>query len=268
MKATNEDIQIFGKLVNVSTEGVVADASQIWSEKNKASIEDVVKNIDNKIQEFKHDPEFNKATFHGDVVFEGDATVEGNQTVRGNQDVNGNQEVRGTLDAYEKITAHALPVGIQVDHKITCNDLSVAGTFSAFKLDTNNLTVHNTIKSEGDLRVDGNTIVNNFTINGSVSDATKQTLLPNGTEGQVLVYKNGKWVAGDLGTLIKNNSDITNYIQNMINKSIQQTVNSQEMDNRIEQVVNKYWVKNGETLTTAEGVNNVNAKHFYKDSTE
>jgi cytoskeletal protein CcmA (bactofilin family) len=27
MNATNEDIQIYGKLVNVSTEGVVADAS-------------------------------------------------------------------------------------------------------------------------------------------------------------------------------------------------------------------------------------------------
>ena len=31
MNATNEDIQIYGKLVNISTEGVVADASQIWS---------------------------------------------------------------------------------------------------------------------------------------------------------------------------------------------------------------------------------------------
>ena len=71
MNTTNEDIQIYGKLVNVSTEGVVADASQIWSEKNKSSIEDVVKNIDNKVEDFKNHPEFDKAIFHGDTVFEG-----------------------------------------------------------------------------------------------------------------------------------------------------------------------------------------------------
>ena len=90
MNATNEDIQIYGKLVNISTEGIVADASQIWSEKNKASIEDVVKNINNKVEDFKSNPEFNRATFHGDTVFEGSTTVEGDQTVRGNHDVNGN----------------------------------------------------------------------------------------------------------------------------------------------------------------------------------
>ena len=32
MNATNEDIQIYGKLVNVSTEGVVADALQIYDD--------------------------------------------------------------------------------------------------------------------------------------------------------------------------------------------------------------------------------------------
>ena len=168
MNATNEDIQIYGKLVNISTEGIVADASQIWSEKNKASIEDVVKNINNKVEDFKSNPEFDKAIFHGDTVFEGNTTVEGDQTVRGNQDVNGNQEVRGTLDAYDKLTAHGNPVSIQADHKITCNDLDVMGVFKALQLDCNTLTVHKLLKSEGDLRVDGNTTVNNITINGKI----------------------------------------------------------------------------------------------------
>lgn len=195
MNATNEDIQIYGKLVNVSTEGVVADASQIWSEKNKASIEDVVKNVDNKIKEFKNNPEFDKAKFHGDAVFEGNTTVEGDQIIHGNQDVNGNHEINGTLDVREKLTAHGLPISIQADHKITCNDLQVTGVFQAFKLDTNTLTVHNTIKSEGDLRVDGNTTVNTLTINGSVNGAGAQSFLPKGEEGNILVYKNGKWVA-------------------------------------------------------------------------
>ena len=103
MNATNEDIQIYGKLVNVSTEGVVADASQIWSEKNKSSIEDVVKAIDNKIEDFKNNPEFDKATFHGDVKIEGNAAIEGNQSIHGNQNINGNQEVHGTLDAYDRL---------------------------------------------------------------------------------------------------------------------------------------------------------------------
>lgn len=264
MNATNEDIQIYGKLVNVSTEGVVADASQIWSEKNKSSIEDVVKAIDNKIEDFKNNPEFDKATFHGNVKIEGNAAIEGNQSVHGNQNINGNQEVHGTLDVYDKIIAHSNPVSIQADHKITCNDLDVMGVFKALQLDCNTITVHNLIKSEGDLRVDGNTTVNNITINGKINGVGVQTFLPEGREGNILVYTNGRWVAGDLSATIKQNADVTNYIDNRINQLIQQFIGGNDIENKIEQVLNRYWVKNGSTLTPATGISNVNAQHFFK----
>ena len=32
-KVTNEDIKVFGRVVSVSTEGIVADAEQIWDSK-------------------------------------------------------------------------------------------------------------------------------------------------------------------------------------------------------------------------------------------
>ncbi len=266
MNATNEDIEIYGKLVNVSTEGVVADASQIWSEKNKANLEEVVKNIDNKVEGFKANPEFDKAIFHGNTVFEGNTTVEGSQEVQGSQQVNGNQEVRGTLDVYDKLTAHGNPIGIEVDHKLVCNDLDVMGVFKALQLDCNTLTVHNLIKNEGDLRVDGNTTLNNVTINGNVDGLTLETLLPDGKEGDVLVFTNGKWSASDLSTLIKQNQDVNNYIDARINQLINQAVGGDDIENKIEQVLNRYWVKSGSTLTPATGISNVNAEHFFKIS--
>lgn len=266
MITTNEDIQIYGKLVNVSTEGVVADASQIWSEKNKASIEDVVKDINNKVEDFKSNPEFDKAKFHGDTVFEGNTTIEGSQEVQGNQEVNGNSVVRGTLDVYDKLTAHGNPISIAADHKLVCNDLEVMGVFKALQLDCNTLTVHNLIKSEGALRVDGDTTVNNITINGKISGIGAQEFLPNGTEGDVLVYQNGKWAAGDISTIIKQNQDVNNYIDSRINQLIKQSIGGDDIDNKIEQVLNRYWVKNGSTLTPATGISNVNAQHFFKIS--
>lgn len=266
MSTTNEDIQIYGKLVNVSTEGVVADASQIWSDKNKASVEDVIVSIDNKVEDFKSNPEFNKAVFRGDVTFEGDVTTDGTFTSRGNTDINGNAEVRGTLDVYDKIIAHGNPIGISVDHKLVCNDLDVMGVFKALNLDCNTLTVHNLIKSEGDLRVDGNTTVNNITINGKVNGSGVNAFLPDGKEGDVLYYKNGQWVAGDLSTLIKSNQDVTNYIDNRVNQYITNAIGGEDIDNKIEQVLNRYWVKDGSTLRPATGISNVNAEHFFKIS--
>lgn len=260
MNATNEDIQIYGKLVNVSTEGIVADASQIWSEKNKATMEDVVKSIDNKVEDFKNNPEFDSALFHGNVTFEGNTTTEGSQTVQSNQTVN------GTSDVYGLLTAHGNPIGLQVDHKLVCNDLDVMGVFKALQLDCNTLTVHKLIKSEGDLRVDGDTTVNNITINGKVDGLGAESFLPNGTEGDILVYTNGKWTAEDLSTIIKSNQDVNNYIDNRINQLIKQAIGGDDIDNKIEQVLNRYWVKNGTTLTPATGISNVNAQHFFKIS--
>ena len=312
MNATNEDIQIYGKLVNVSTEGVVADASQIWSEKNKSSIEDVVKAIDNKIEDFKNNPEFDKATFHGNVKIEGNAAIEGNQSVHGNQNINGNQEVRGTLDVYDKIIAHSNPVSIQADHKITCNDLDVMGVFKALQLDCNTITVHNLIKSEGDLRVDGDTILNNVVINGeariphattkmygsvklaqNANDADVQdvvtvgiledyasTVLPQAAEGQILVYKGGKWKAGNIDTLVNNDTNIANYINSIVQQKINQTVDlsgyytKSEVDNLLNDLRSNIggdidqsclWETSGSTLRPKNN-KTVSASHFYKES--
>lgn len=49
MNNTNEDIQIYGKLVNVSTEGIVADAASIWCERYKKTVENVIKDVNDKL---------------------------------------------------------------------------------------------------------------------------------------------------------------------------------------------------------------------------
>ena len=279
MNTTNEDIQIYGKLVNVSTEGVVADASQIWSEKNKSSIEDVVKNIDNKIEDFKNHPEFDKAIFHGNTVFEGNTTVEGDQIIRGNHNVNGNQEVRGTLDVYDKLTAHGAPVSIQADNKITCNDLDVMGVFRALQLDCNTLTVHNLIKSEGNIEIDGDTIVNNITVNGRIEGLGTQSFLPDAREGNILVYTNGKWIAGNIDSIIRNDSNISNYINNLVSQSISQSFDAskyytkEEIDRKLNDLKQNIggdisqsclWEVGSNGRLTPKGNKSVEADHFYK----
>ncbi len=45
MNNTNEDIQIYGKLVNVSTEGIVADATSVWSERYNKNVEKVIEEV-------------------------------------------------------------------------------------------------------------------------------------------------------------------------------------------------------------------------------
>ena len=42
MNNTNEDIKIYGKLVNVSTEGIVADTTSIWSDMHQKNVEEVI----------------------------------------------------------------------------------------------------------------------------------------------------------------------------------------------------------------------------------
>ena len=256
MNNANEDVQIYGKLVNVSTEGIVTDATSVWSEKYKKTVEEVIKDVNDKIDDFRANPEFDKATFHGNVLFEGNITVEGNTTTNGNSTVNGNHVINGMLDVYNKITAHGNPIGLEVDHKIVCNDLDVNGIFKALQLDCNTLTVHNLIKSEGEFRVDGDTILNNVVINGeariphattkmygsvklaeNANDADVQdvvtvgiledyasTVLPQASEGQILVYKGGKWKAGNIDTLVNNDTNIANYINSIVQQKINQTV--------------------------------------------
>ena len=58
MNNTNEDIQIYGKLVSASTEGIVTDATSVWSDRYNKNVEDSieeVKNIvDDSIEEVKN----------------------------------------------------------------------------------------------------------------------------------------------------------------------------------------------------------------------
>lgn len=236
MNNTNEDVQIYGKLVNVSTEGIVTDATSVWSERYSKNVEDAIKDVNDKIDDFRATPQFDKATFHGDVSFEGNTTVEGSTTTNGDNTINGNQVTNGMLDVYNKITAHGNPVGLEVDHRIVCNDIDVNGVFRALQLDCNTLAAHNSIDNEGDLRVGGNTVLNNVTINGTLDaqhastqkfgtvklaeniqdpDGTdvatigiiqdlSRNFLPNGEEGQILVFSGGKWVADDALQQISN----------------------------------------------------------------
>lgn len=309
MNYTNEDVQIYGKLVNVSTEGIVTDATSVWSEKYKKTVEDVIKDINNKVDDFRANPEFDKATFHGNVLFEGNTTVEGNTTTNGDNTVNGNQVVNGMLDVYDKITAHGNPVGLEVDHRIICNDLDVNGVFRALQLDCNTLTVHNLIKNEGDLRVDGDTILNNVTINGTLdaqhastqkfgmvrlaenmqdADGTdvatigilqdlSRSFLPNGEEGQVLVFKNGKWVADD--ALQQINNEVNQTISNLntevnnLKADLTEQFNTLKTDltnqfNTLKQELlgSQYWEVNSSDEVVPKNDRSVRARHFYKNA--
>lgn len=309
MNNTNEDVQIYGKLVNVSTEGIVTDATSVWSEKYKKTVEDVIKDVNDKVDDFRANPEFDKATFHGDVLFEGNTTVEGNTTTKGDSTVDGNQVINGMLDVYNKITAHGNPVGLEVDHRIICNDLDVNGVFKALQLDCNTLTVHNLIKNEGDLRVDGDTILNNVTVNGTLdaqhastqkfgmvrlaedmqdADGTdvatigilqdlSRSFLPNGEEGQVLVFKNGKWVADD--ALQQINNEVNQTISNLktevnnLKADLTEQFNTLKTDltnqfNTLKQELlgSQYWEVNSSDEVVPKNDRSVRARHFYKNA--
>ena len=309
MNNTNEDVQIYGKLVNVSTEGIVTDATSVWSEKYKKTVEDVIKDVNDKVDDFRANPEFDKATFHGDVLFEGNTTAEGNTTTKGDSTVNGNQVINGMLDVYNKITAHGNPVGLEVDHRIICNDLDVNGVFRALQLDCNTLTVHNLIKNEGDLRVDGDTILNNVTVNGTLdaqhastqkfgmvrlaedmqdADGTdvatigilqdlSRSFLPNGEEGQVLVFKNGKWVADD--ALQQINNEVNQTISNLktevnnLKTDLTEQFNTLKTDltnqfNTLKQELlgSQYQEVNSSDEVVPKNNRSVRARHFYKNA--
>ena len=216
------------------------------------------------------------------------------------------------LDVYNKITAHGNPVGLEVDHRIICNDLDVNGVFKALQLDCNTLIVHNLIKSEGEFRVDGDTILNNVVINGEarIPHATTKTygsvklaenandadvqdvvtvgiledyassVLPQAAEGQILVYKGGKWQAGNIDTLVNNDTNIANYINSIVQQKINQTVDlsgyytKSEVDGLLNDLKNNIggdiassclWETSGSTLRPKNN-KTVSASHFYKES--
>lgn len=303
MEAKKEDIRIYGKLVNVTTENVVADAEQIWDSNFQTDQASVNQSIRTDFNAFKKHPEFENASFIGDVTFKGDVTANKGLTVNGESNF------------YDTINAHGNPNSIVADHKITTNDLEVMGTFKALNLDVNNLTVHNELKVEigGSFRVDGDTILNNVIINGesrsphattqkygivrlaeSATDADSDdvvtvgiledyasAILPDANEGQVLIYTNGKWQAGDVDTLINNNESISNYIKNLIQQNISQSVDlsnyytKAEIDSKLNDLGSNIggsissaclWEVNSNGRVTPKDGKSVEAVHFYKNA--
>lgn len=56
MEAKKEDIKIYGRLVNVSTEGVAVDSEQVWDSNYSKSQTDVNKEIKEGLENFKNNP--------------------------------------------------------------------------------------------------------------------------------------------------------------------------------------------------------------------
>ena len=158
MEAKKEDIKIYGKLVNVTTENVVADAEQIWDSYYRKNQTAVNRSMRDDFTKFAKNPTFESAVFTGDSTFQGNMAVEKSLSVKGSSKFQDQATFNGT------IRAHGTPNGLVVDHKIITNDIEVMGTFQALNIDTNNLVVHNLLKVEngGSFRVDGDTILNNL----------------------------------------------------------------------------------------------------------
>lgn len=57
MNNTNEDIQVYGKLVSASTEGIVTDATSVWSDKYKKNVEDSIEEVKNIVDDREHNPQ-------------------------------------------------------------------------------------------------------------------------------------------------------------------------------------------------------------------
>lgn len=380
MEAKKEDIKIYGKLVNVTTENVVADAEQIWDSYYRKNQTAVNRSMRDDFTKFAKNPTFESAVFTGDSTFQGNMAVEKSLSVKGSSTFQDQATFNGT------IRAHGTPNGLVVDHKIITNDIEVMGTFQALNIDTNNLVVHNLLKVEngGSFRVDGDTILNNLSVSGTldVPNATTakygsvrlatspsgqastdvltvglvknmlQYVLPTSSENNILIYSNGKWVTSAIDQVINSNATInehiksitknTSYTKNEVytkgdvyNKSevdskissnmntvytkqevytksqtysksevtqllqdlkesilreykdscLWQTsgtefiipkdskkinvkavyVNSSNIEDKIQQSTDQYWEKSGDTLTPITGINNVNAKHFFKN---
>ena len=172
------------------------------------------------------------------------------------------------------------------------------GTFKALNLDTNNLTVHGLLKveNEGELRIDGDSVFNNVTINGnfnaphattqkfgivrlaesmddvdgtdvvtvSILKTLSENILPEGNEGDILVFKNGKWVAGDALQQINNNVNqtITNLTEEVNN--LKQDLTNQFNQLKQELLNSQYWELNSNNEVTPKESRSVKANHFYK----
>ena len=227
MEAKKEDIKIYGKLVNVTTENVVADAEQIWDSYYRKNQTAVNRSMRDDFTKFAKNPTFESAVFTGDSTFQGDMAVEKSLSVKGSSKFQDQATFNGT------IRAHGTPNGLVVDHKI----------------DTNNLVVHNLLKVEngGSFRVDGDTILNNLSVSGTldVPNATTgkygsvrlaaspsgqastdvltvglvkdmlQYVLPASSENNILIYSNGKWITSAIDQVINSNTTINEHIKSV-----------------------------------------------------
>lgn len=243
MEAKKEDIKIYGKLVNVTTENVVADAEQIWDSYYKKNQTAVNRSMRDDFTKFAKNPTFESAVFTGDSTFQGNMAVEKSLSVKGSSKFQDQATFNGT------IRAHGTPNGLVVDHKIITNDIEVMGTFQALNIDTNNLVVHNLLKVEngGSFRVDGDTILNNLSVSGTldVPNATTakygsvrlatspsgqastdvltvglvknmlQYILPASSENNILIYSNGKWITSAIDQVINSNTTINEHIKSI-----------------------------------------------------
>ena len=277
MEAKKEDIKIYGKLVNVTTENVVADAQQIWDSNFEENQQNINKSIRNDFNSFKKNPQFENATFTGNSTFGGDVKVNENFSVDGESNFNG------------VIKAHGLPNSIIADHKITTNDLEVMGTFTALNLDVNNLTVngdarlpHATTQKYGIVRLAENADDpdSEDVVTVSMLEDYASVVLPDATEGQVLIYTNGKWQGGDIDTIINNNENVSNYIKNLIQQNISQSIDlsnyytKSEIDSKLHDLKENIggdistsclWEVNSNGRLTPKNEKDVEAAHFYKN---
>lgn len=280
MEAKKEDIKIYGKLVNVTTENVVADAEQIWDSYYKKDQTSVNRSMRDDFTKFAKNPTFESAVFTGDSTFQGNMSVDKSLSVKGSSTFQDQATFNGT------IRAHGTPNGLVVDHKIITNDIEVMGTFQALNIDTNNLVVHNLLKVEngGLFRVDGDTVLNNLSVSGNldVPNATTtkygsvrlatspsgqastdvitvslvksllQYVLPTSSENNILIYSNGKWITSAVDQVINGNESINNHIKSITtNTSYTKSevyakgdvYNKSEIDDKLSQINNNTYTK-------------------------
>lgn len=240
MEAKKEDIKIYGKLVNVTTENVVADAQQIWDSNFEENQQNINKSIRNDFNSFKKNPQFENATFTGNSIFGGDVKVNENFSVDGDTILN-NVIING--DA-------------RLPHATTQKYGIVRLAENADDPDSEDV------------------------VTVSMLEDYASVVLPDATEGQILIYTNGKWQGGDIDTIINNNENVSNYIKNLVQQNISQSVDlsnyytKSEIDSKLHDLKENIggdistsclWEVNNNGRLTPKNEKDVEAAHFYKN---
>lgn len=214
MEAKKEDIKIYGKLVNVTTENVVADAEQIWDSYYRKNQTAVNRSMRDDFTKFAKNPTFESAVFTGDSTFQGNLKVENGGLFRVDGDtILNNLSVSGTLDIPNATTAKYGSVRL--------------ATSPSGQASTDVLTV------------------------GLVKNML-QYVLPASSENNILIYSNGKWVTSAIDQVINSNATINEHIKS-ITKNTSYTknevytkgdvYNKSEVDNKISSNMNTVYTK-------------------------